>query len=170
MAAVLYDRTYQTANDVLSAQPIPFAIKNATQLYVGYFVDLEAATGELIPHAAAGVVVGYVLGPGNPGNDPNIYPVVAANTVMPVGNTTTNPDAPVCALVETGAGILQAVDVEGTVGSFVDQGKKVWAADASTLTVTDPGGGEKPIGSIDSWNPAGSNFNVALAPWLTRKV
>lgn len=175
MAVNAFDVTYQTANDLLSSFPLSLPIKNAVQLYVGYFVDLEAASGTLIPHVAgaASVVVGFVMLPGNPGNDPNIYPPANPNTVMPIGNTVTNPDAPVAALVEAGSLILQALtttQITGGAGTQADVGKKVWAADASTLTMTDPGTGEKPVGVVERIDLAETTYDVLLGAYSGRKV
>ena len=147
-----------TQNEV--KDPFPYVISNGVQLYIGQLVKLTS--GYLVKHAptaAANPCEGVVIGPGKPGDDPNIDGnTVNANgrlNALAPGNTGGATGTAPKAVVERGSFVIDNLALtlaNGTLaGTIADVGKNVYAKSASsnladlTDTITSS---DHPIGRI----------------------
>lgn len=108
-------------------------IKDAAKIWFNAMVGLEAASGLLIPYdgAATTKYLGFAT------------EERTGDTSLPAGHPSAN-----CVVDESGQ--TKKVPVTGATG-VTDAGAPVWGVDDGTWTLTDPAGGEIPVGYVSEY-------------------
>ena len=146
----------------------PYTIANATQIYVGSWADI--VSGVVQPHTTGHTVQGLTVGPGVPGNDPNMdgFANPPASAIAPGNNTAPRNQA---VINEGEITLLNVTVITGAGGAQTDVGTLVYLSNDNDLTTVQPGS-DKPLGEIAQWTSVGSTnyWNVKCYRFAARTL
>jgi hypothetical protein len=145
-----------------------YVIANAAQIYVGSWCDI--VSGYAQTHTTGHTIQGLAVGPGVPGNDPNMdgfaNPPVSA--IAPGNNTAPKNQV---VLNEGEITLLLVTTITSAAGAQSDVGTPVYLSDDNLITTVQPGG-DKPLGEISFWTSVGSTnyWNVKCYRFSARTI
>ena len=147
---------------------VPYPIANGVQIYVGSFCDIVSGVAQ--PHTTGHTIQGLAIGPGVPGNDPNMdgFATPPASAIAPGNNTAPRNQV---VINEGEVTLLNVATITSAAGAQTDVGTLVYLSDDNLITTVQPGS-DKPLGEISAWNPVGATnyWNVKCYRFAARTL